>query len=140
MAWNRLESKNGYAIYEETGLVLPDSAGANVTTINTSTIPDEVDLTGKKFVVYLEVTEASGGNGSLDLALQGSLDDSNFVDLDSSAGIVLDSTGLNKAAGVIDLSSDEQAPYYQLQVFSDGTDILDSATVTVKLAVKGKTG
>lgn len=133
MAWTILDTANDYKIAEES-LTVPDSAGANVTTAESATIND--DLSNKKFVVFLEVTETSAGDGAFDIKIQGSHDESTWTDLDATVGLDIDPTGTNKGAAVADLSSNTQAPYYRIQVFSDGTDILDSATVTVAYAVK----
>lgn len=132
MAWTE-SSANDYVIGEES-LTVADSEGATVTTASSSTINN--DLSNSKFLVYLEVTEASAGNGSLDIKVQGSHDDTTWTDLDATVGLSVDSTGTNKASAVADLS-DYYAPYYRLQVFSDGTDTQDDATVKVAYAAKG---
>jgi len=126
-------SVNGYAFREEAGIVIADSEGANVVNSYSSTITD--DLSNKKFLVYLEVTATSAGDGAYDIAIQGSLDGTTFVDLDASVGMNVDPTGLNKAAAIADLS-DFYSPYYRMRIFSDGTDILDAGAVTVQYAFK----
>ena len=127
------KSANGYKVATETGIAIADSAGANVVTSYSSTIND--DLSNKKFVVYLEVTEASAGDGALDVTVQGSHDGTTFVDLDASVIDDVDPTGLNKESGLADLTS-IYAPYYRLKIFTDGTDTEDAAAVTVAYAFK----
>ena len=124
-------SLNKYAFREETGIVIADSVGANVVNSYSSTITD--DLSNKKFLVYLEVTAVSAANGDLDIAVQGSLDGTTFVDLDASVGLSVNNTSTNKAAAIADLSN-FYAPYYRFRIFTDGTDILDAGAVTVQYA------
>lgn len=131
MAWDILETANGYKIAEES-LTLPDSEGATATTAESSTIND--DLADKKFVVFLEVTETAAGDGAADIKIQGSHDGSNWVDLDATVGLDIDTTGANKGAALADLTN-IQAPYYRIQVFTDGTDTQDDATVKVAYAI-----
>ena len=126
------KSVNKYA-YREEDIVIPDSAGANVVTVNGSTISD--DLSNKKFLVEVEVTEVSAGDGALDVKIEASLDGTTFVSVDASLSMDVDNTGLNKAAGIADLTN-IYAPYYRIVVFTDGTDILDAGTATVKYAFK----
>lgn len=133
MAWTVLSSANGYDIQEES-LTVADSAGANVTTANSSTING--DLSNSKFPVYLEVTETCAGDGAFDIKVQGSLDGSSWADLDATVGMDVDPTGANSATAVADLTG-AYAPYYRIQVFSDGTDTADAATVTVRYAFTG---
>lgn len=132
MAWTET-SANDYVVGEES-LTVSDSEGANVTTANSSTINN--DLSNSKFLVYLEVTEACAGDGAFDIKVQGSHDESSWTDLDATVGMDVDPTGTNSASAVADLS-DYYAPYYRLQVFSDGTDTQDDATVKVAYAAKG---
>ena len=66
MAWTS-KSVNGYKVATETGIAVADSAGANVVTSYSSVIND--DLSNKKFVIYLEVTEVSAGDGAYDVSV-----------------------------------------------------------------------
>jgi hypothetical protein len=114
-------------------LTLPDSEGAVETSVGSSTIGH--DLSNKKFLVTLEVTEACAGNGSLDVKLQASYDESTWEDLDASLGLAVDSTGLNSDTAWCDTTL-YQAAYYRFVVFSDGTDTQDDATVTLTYSAK----
>ena len=127
------KSVNGYKVATETGIALADSAGANVVHAYTSTIND--DLANKKFVVYLEVTEACAGDGALDVTLQGSHDGTTWVDLDVDVIDDVTPTGLNKESGLADLTS-IYAPYYRFDIHSDGTDTQDAAELTLSYAFK----
>ena len=126
-------SANGYKVAVEAAIAIADSAGANVVNSYSSTISD--NLSNKKFVVMVEVTEVCAGDGAIDLAIQGSLDGSVWVDLDASLSMDVDPTGTNSGAGLADLTS-IYAPYYRIKIFTDGTDILDAAAVTVSYAFK----
>lgn len=125
------KSVNGYAVAEES-LTLPDPGGATESTVNSSSFSS--DLSDKQILVQLAVTETSNSNGALEVRLQGSLDDENFTTL-ATTSMAVDSTGTNTGVDLVDLTS-VQAPYYRLQVFSDGTDIEDSADVDVSYAYK----
>lgn len=130
-------SEYGFLIKTE-DLVLPDSEGANVTSVNSSLLYEGLDgnFSNKKILVYLEVTEVCAGDGALDLKVQASLDGVTFVDVDASTVADVDPTDLNKAVALADLTN-IYAPYYRLVVFSDGTDILDDAGVRIKIAIPG---
>ena len=47
----------------------------------------------------------------------------------------VDPTGLNKKSGLADLTS-IYAPYYKLEIQTDGTDTVDAAAVKVSYAFK----
>lgn len=128
-------TENEYVVADETGLIVPDSAGLIVVSVDSSVSSD--DLANKKIVVQLEVTEASGGNGALDVAALGSLDGVNFTTLDASAGLAVDTTAIgNTGVGIIDLSA-FFAPYFRFRVSTSGAnDTLDPATVTLRFAYK----
>lgn len=132
MAWTAV-SANGYKVATETGIAIADSAGANVVTAYSSVIND--DLSNKKFVVYLEVTEASAGDGAYDVSVLGSHDGTTFVVLDADVIDDVDPTGLNKKSGLADLTN-IYAPYYKLEIQTDGTDTVDAAAVKVSYAFK----
>lgn len=132
MSWTK-NTANGFEIGTES-LTLPDSEGSSETNVHSSVL-DGSKFINKKFIVYLEVTETSTGDGALDIAVRGSLDGSTYVDLDASTVSDVDPTGTNKAAAVADLT-DIEVPYIKLEVFSDGTDTQDDATVKVGYAVK----
>ena len=125
-------SANNYLVHSEI-LALPDSAGANVTSVASTTLT--ADLSNRKIVVMLEILEVCAGDGDLDVKVQGSIDGSNWADLDASTIGGLDPTGLNTGVAIADLTS-FYAPYYRLLVFSDGTDTLDAASVRVSIASK----
>ena len=132
MAWTS-KSVNGYKVATETGIAVADSAGANVVTSYSSVIND--DLSNKKFVIYLEVTEASAGDGAYDVSVLGSHDGTTFVVLDADVIDDVDPTGLNKKSGLADLTS-IYAPYYKLEIQTDGTDTVDAAAVKVSYSFK----
>ena len=132
MAWTQ-KFANGYKVATETSIAIADSAGANVVHGYTSTIND--DLSNKKFIVYLEVTEVCAGDGALDVSVQGSHDGTTWVEIDTDVIDDVDPTGLNKESGLVDLT-DIYAPYYRFDVHTDGTDILDAAAVKVSYAFK----
>lgn len=125
-------SENGYVVLSE-AIAIADSAGANVVTAYSSVISE--DLSNRKMIAYLEVTEVSAGDGALDLSIQGSHDGVTFVDIDVSVIDDVDPTGLNKESGLADLTS-IYAPYYRIKVFTDGTDTVDASAILVKLAFK----
>ena len=125
-------SANGYITLTE-ALAIADSAGANVVTVNGSTI--DVDLSGKKFTVSLTMTEASAGDGALDVKIQASPDNVNWVDVDASLSMDVDTTGLNADAGLADLTN-VYAPYYRAVVFTDGTDTQDASAASLVIAIK----
>jgi hypothetical protein len=131
MAWTESTINKKYLKGVES-VLLPDSAGANPTYANSSTI--DHDLGNKKFIIVVTVTETCAGDGGADIKVQGSLDNSNWVDFDASLGVDLDTTGANTVVGVADLSL-FFAPYYRIQVFTDGTDTVDDATVSISYAV-----
>ena len=115
-----------YLVLTETGQVLPDSEGANVETVNGSSTSH--DLGDRKFLIQVTMTEACAGDGALDAKVQGSLDGTNWVDLDATIGMDVDTTGLNTAVGIADLTN-FFAPYYRIVVFSDGTDLVDAGVL-----------
>jgi len=138
MAWTeRTVGKNRDYVLAYESLTLPDSAGANVTTIESSTI--EHDISNQKFLVTLAVTEVCAGDGDLDIKLQACYDIDATVpiweDLDAILGLGVDPTGLNSDTAWCDTTL-YNAPYYRFQVFSDGTDTQDAAAVKVTYSAK----
>jgi hypothetical protein len=126
-------SANGYITLTES-YTIPDSAGANVVTVNGSTISE--DLSGKKFTVSVTMTALCAGDGALDVKIQASPDGTNWVDVDASLSMDVDTTTVGNAdAGLADLTN-VYAPYYRAVVFSDGTDLLDAGACTLVLAIK----
>lgn len=125
-----INQPNQFAKFEEVGLVIPDPGGATESEITSSTVYTPLPIK-HQFLVEIEVTETSGANGSLDVEVQGSADETNWVSLDASLGLAVDSTGANTGRAFADLA-DQNVPYYRFRIFTDGTDILDSATVTLR--------
>ena len=125
-------SENGYVTLTE-AFTVADSAGANVVTVNGSTISE--DLSNSKFTVQCTVTEASAGDGAYDLKIQGSPDGTNWVDLDASLSMDVDPTGLNSDTGLADLTN-VYCPYYRIVLFTDGTDTQDAAAASVVAAIR----
>lgn len=130
-------SVNEYIVFQE-NLVVPDSEGASVTSVNSSTLEEGRDLeaANRKFPVLLEITETCAGNGAFDVKVQVSVDGTNWVDADASLGLDVDPTGSNSGIALADLSN-IYAPYIRLQVFSDGTDTQDDAGVRLTVAAPG---
>jgi len=114
-------------------ITMPDSAGANIVTQYTTAIDE--DISNKKFVILAKVVEACAGNGGLKIAVQASLDGITYVDVDATVDITLDTTGLNSAAGV-GITTNYEAPYYRLKLYTDGTDTQDSCQIQVSYAVR----
>ena len=112
-------------------LILPDSAGANVSSVNSTTITENIN--NKKLIVRLAVTEVCAGDGALDCRVQGSIDGTNWTNVLTTLSMDIDPTGLNSGMAIANLS-DYFAPYWRIQVFSDGTDTKDAATIKVSLA------
>ncbi len=128
--WNET-SGNEYVIMEETGIAIADSAGANVVDSYSSTI--HAPLENKKTVVYLEVTEVSAGDGAIDVSVEGSHDETTWVEIDTDIIDDVDPTGLNKKSGLLDLTN-IYAPFYRLHIHTDGTDTVDASEVKVAFA------
>jgi len=122
---------NGYATRTEAALALADSAGSNETSVS-MTLTDD-DLSNKKFLVYVEVTEACAGDGAIDCRIEGSIDGVTFVTLDASIGMDVDPTGTNSAVAIADLT-DFYCPIYRITAFTDGTDTQDAAALTMAYA------
>lgn len=120
-------------VLTETELALADSDGANEVTANTSDIPDGLTLNNMKGLVYVEVTEACAGDGALDCRIQASLDGTTYVNVLTTVSMDVDTTGTNKAVAKFDVT-DYYAPYWRVQVFTDGTDTQDAAEVKVEIA------
>ncbi len=133
MAWTTT-SVRGYVTGFES-LTLADSAGANVTTANSTTLGAREDLSNQIFTVYLTVTETCAGDGGLEVALQASPDGTNWATIDTTSSMDLDTTGTNSATEDL-VATNVWAPYWRLQVLSDGTDTQDDCTVTLGYAAK----
>lgn len=127
----------GNFVHLKEDFTLADSAGANVVTVNGTKIDStDLQLGGKYVVVQMVITEVSAGDGGWSIKVQGSLDGvNNWFDL-GEYDPDLDSTGLNGAAGGIDLVTTKRyAPFYRVTVYSDGTDTLDAAAAEVAVGV-----
>ena len=130
----QVKTINGYKVVTETGIALADSDGANVVNAYTTTINDP--LGGVEAIpVQVEVTSASSGDGGLDLAIQGSLDGENWVDLDASVGLDVDTSGTNTGVATAVLTS-LYSPYFRIKAFTDGTDTEGASTLTISYAFK----
>jgi hypothetical protein len=132
MAWTKTSVKD-FLVLTESELALADSAGANEVTVNTSEIGQHLDINNMKGIVYVEVTEACAGDGALDCRIQASLDGTTYVNVLTTVSMDIDTTSTNKAAAKFDLS-DYYAPYWRIQVFTDGTDTQDAAEIKVMVA------
>ena len=131
MAWTKT-SKNGYVILKES-LAIADSAGANVVTVNSSDINE--DLSNKKFIINVDITESCAGDGGLDADLYGSVDGTTYVQLDDAVVNDLDTTGTNSQSGLADTTT-IYAPIYRVTLLTDGTDTQDAAAALVTVAFK----
>ena len=120
--------------YLETAIAIADSAGANVVTSYTGEIGQYFDLSNKKGVVYVEVTDDSAtGDGALDCAIQGSHDGVTYVDI-AAVTMDIDNSGKNKQAATFDCS-DYYLPYWRVKLFTDGTDTGAAGAVSVAVIV-----
>lgn len=133
MAWEILETRSDCVVLSE-DLAIADSAGANVVTVSTSTIPEWLDLNNAKFTVQVTVTETSAGDGAYDVKVQGAPNEDDWADVDASLGMDVDPTGTNTGTGLAD-TTNAYAAYWRLQVFTDGTDTVDAAAATIYVAV-----
>lgn len=133
MAWTTT-SVRGYFSGTES-ITIADSAGANVVTANSTALSEREDLSNQAFTVYLTVTETSAGDGGLEVALQASPDGTNWVTIDTTTSMDLDTTGTNSAAEDL-VATNVWAPYWRFQVITDGTDTQDACTVTLGYAAK----
>lgn len=124
---------NQFAIFSE-NLTIPDPGGATEAQATSSTVATPLPIK-HKFLVELTVTETSASNGSLDVDVEGSIDEENWVTLHDSAGLALDSTSEGAARAFVDLA-DQNVPYFRFRVYTDGTDTGDSIDVTLKFAVQ----
>lgn len=120
---------NPFAKFEE-DLTIPDPGGATEAEATSSSIDTPLPIK-HKFQAELEVTETSASNGSLDIEVQGSADETNWVSLVNSLSLTVDSTGTNTGRAFVDLA-DQNMPYYRFRVFTDGTDTGDSIDVTLR--------
>ena len=109
------------------------NAGATVVSGSGSTLPLTMDLNGRKILVQMDVTEAAAGDGAVDLAIDASIDETNWYEVVASASLDLDTTGLNSVVGSLDLTQ-WAAPYWRVRIFTDGTDLVDPCSVRVSVA------
>lgn len=132
---------NTYTLLEERhiqsveSLLIADSEGANPVTVNGSTLHNRMDISGKIIGIKGLVTETSAGDGAIDARLEGSIDDTNFVIVDASAGMDLDPTGANTATGVLS-AVNNSFPYWRVVLFTDGVDTVDDSSVTLTVVAE----
>ena len=136
MAWTE-NSVNAYVVFNE-AVAIADSAGANVVTVKSSNIEDGKDaaICGKKFPIYIIMTEVSAGNGGIDVDVEISHNGVDYVQADDAVINALDSTGTNAQTGLVDLT-DIFAPYVRFSILTDGTDILDACAAMLYVGVPG---
>jgi len=127
-------SANGYLVLSEL-LAVADSAGDNVVTTNGSVISE--DLSNKNLAVDLTVVGVNTGDGAYQVKLQASLDGVNFTTVDAACLTATVSSLVTAVSGIgMAVATNYYAPYWRLQVFTDGTDVLDAnGTVTVRVSV-----
>lgn len=130
MAWS--ESSVGDYFVGTESVTIPDPGGASEASINTSNLG--LDPSNQKFMVYMSVTEASAADGAAEVRLQASPDDSNWVTVDTTTTMSVDTTSTSSSAAALVDATDTYAPYWRIQVFTDGSDIQDTADVTVGYA------
>ncbi len=131
-----------------------DSAGGNaVYALGTAFGSDQYDWENKKITVKIEMTEVSAGNAAWDMYVQTSPNGStagdvttpgsgawpNWVDASANLNTSLNSTGLNSAIVVADLT-DIWAPYMRIRAYSDGTDTQDASQLKITLSLEGVDG
>ena len=148
MAWTK-ESKNGYDIFSEAGLVLDDneSASAEIVTV-TSALPDGLDRENTKFPLTVDMTTASGAAVVCDAILQTSVTGTTSDDVmgatsatpswvDSVAiDIDVTSNTTTNYSKEVDASS-VYAPYARFALKTAATDLTDGAgRCTISFAVK----
>jgi hypothetical protein len=149
MAWTK-ESKNGYDIFSESGLVLADNAGTNAEVVTvTSALPDGLNWENTKFPVTVDMTTAAGAAVVVDAILQtsttgvtsddvigtGSAATPSWVD---SVAIDIDvgSATTTNYSKEVDASS-VYAPYARFALKTAATDLTDGAgRCTISFAVK----
>jgi len=135
MAWTT-KTVNDVLVMTETGIVFPDSAGANVVGVGTTEINATANINNKKFVVYAEETDGSPtGDAEIECRLEGSTDGTTWATIDTTAAMDLDgSTDGNCAAEQLD-ASDFYLPYMRIYAFSSGSNDTGAAgELTVAIA------
>jgi len=134
MAWSDGSTDTNPIYYSGTeSLTVPDSAGTNVVSIGSTILT--ADISGVKFPVYVAVTEASTGNGHLDVALQCSHDGTVWLDADASLDMDVDSTSTSSVASGLADATNIVAPYWRFLVSTDGlVDTQDTSTVSLSYA------
>jgi hypothetical protein len=149
MAWTK-ESKNGYDIFSESGLILADNAGTNAGVVTvTSALPDGLGWENTKFPVTVDMTTASGAAVVCDAILQTSATGVTSDDVIGTASAAtpswVDSVALNINVGSATTTnysiecdaSSIYAPYSRLALTAAATDLTDAAgRCTISFAVK----
>jgi len=120
--------RNTYVQVVET-LVLAEN-GAAVVTASGGALSAAMNLFSKKGLVQLTVSEVSAGDGAVDAAVDLSIDGADWFEAVASLSLDLDTTGLNTVTAALDLTA-WSAPYARIRLFTDGTDLVDDASVTV---------
>ena len=148
MAWTK-ESKNGYVIFSESGLVLDDneSASAEIVTV-TSALPDGLDWENTKFPLTVDMTTASGAAVVCDAILQTSttgVTSDDVMGASSATPSWVDSVAIDinvtsntttNYSKEVDASS-VYAPYARFALKTAATDLTDGAgRCTISFAVK----
>ena len=148
MAWTK-ESKNGYDVFSECGLVLADNgdATAEVVTV-TSALPDGLDWENIKFPMTVDMTTVSGAAVVVDAILQTSatgVTTDDVVGDNSATPSWVDSVAIDINVGSatttnyskeVDASS-VYAPYARFALKTAATDLTDAAgRCTISFAVK----
>jgi hypothetical protein len=115
-------SENKWMFLQE-DLAMSDPGGVAASYGYSSSITGK--LGNRKFPVrgQVLVDGDEAADVALDIAIQGSLDGTNWVDLDASLGVDMDNTatdGTEIAMAVADLTN-LYSPYYRVKVFSDGS-------------------
>ena len=149
MAWTK-ESKNGYIILSESGLVLADNAGTNAEVVTVpSALPAGLNWENTKFPITVDMTTAAGAAVVVDAILQtsatgittddvmgtGSAATPSWVD---SVAIDIDvgSATTTNYSKEVDASS-VYAPYARFALKTAATDLTDAAgRCTISFAVK----
>jgi len=146
-------SAGKYVVLEETIDVVDSDGGAAVYALGTAFGSDQYDWENKKITIKIEMTEVSAGNAGWDMYVQTSPNGStsgdvttpgsgawpNWVDASANLNTSLNSTGLNSAIVVADLT-DIWAPYMRIRAYSDGTDTQDAQQLKITVALEGVDG
>lgn len=139
MAWTNKTVNDSYrmAVYTESDLTLPGDQGATEVSAETEKLTTPLPI-NDKFLVEVDVTETSAGNGGVDMHVQASFDGDSWFSATTTSSQSIDTTTSGKTQFWVNLDG-KDAPFYRLRFFTDGTDLQDSATFDAKVAFRNPT-